>query len=272
MSGRTRLHPLTVGTIALSFHRGTAAVVRRVLEACGHPVSVVEAPHEELFRRQATGEIDLLVSAWLPSSHEKYLTGHRDEVTVLAPHYEPYCVWTVPPYVPATEVAAVSDLARPDVAERMTHVIDGINPGAGISRFSARVVADYGLDRVGYRFAPGDEAGFIARVERGVARREWFVIPLWRPQYLNRRHGLRPLAEPKGLLGTVDAAGPVVRRDVIERIHPEALARLAALKPGNEGVEDLDVLINVDGLTPLQAADRYLAARPHLLPRTHPSN
>ncbi|MFD5467978.1 glycine betaine ABC transporter substrate-binding protein [Kitasatospora sp. NPDC127059] len=271
MPSRTRLHPLTVGTIALSFHRGTAAVVRRILEAYGHPVSVVEAPHEELFRRQAAGEIDFLVSAWLPSSHEKYLAGHRDEVTVLAPHYEPYCIWAVPPYVPASEVAEVGDLTRPDVAERMTRVIDGINPGAGISRFSARMVVNYGLDRAGYRFAPGDEAGFVARVERGLARRERFVIPLWRPQYLNRRHALRPLAEPKGLLGSVDAASPVVRRDALERIHPEALAGLAAFEPGNDGVEDLDVLINVDGLTPLQAADRYLAANPHLLPPYAPT-
>ncbi|MFI5649024.1 glycine betaine ABC transporter substrate-binding protein [Kitasatospora sp. NPDC051705] len=272
MSGRTRPCPLTVGSIALSFHRGTAALVRRVLEAHGHPVSVVEAPHEELFRRQSAGEIDILVSAWLPSSHDEYLAGHRDEVTVLAPHYEPYCLWAVPPYVPAAEVAEVGDLARPEVAERMTRVIDGVNPGAGISRFSARMVADYGLDRAGYRFTPGDEAGFVARVERGLARHEWFVIPLWRPQYLNRLHGLRPLTEPKGLLGTVDAASPVVRNEAIERIRPEALARLAALEPGNAGVEELDVLINVAGLTPLQAADRYLAGRPHLLPRIHPGD
>lgn len=267
MPGRTPA-PLTVGTIALSFHRGAAAVVRRVLEAFGHPVSVVEAAHEELFRRQATGEIDVLVSAWLPSSHEIYLTGRRDEVRVLSPHYEPYCVWALPPYVPAEVVAEVADLARPGVAARMTRVIDGINPGAGISRFSARMVVEYGLDRVGYRFEPGTEAAFTDRVERGLAEREWFVIPLWRPQYLNRRHGLRQLAEPKGLLGTVDAASPVVRRDALDRLHPEALARLDALKLGNEGVEELDVLINVDGLTPLQAADRYLGARPHLLPAT----
>ncbi|MEU8516933.1 glycine betaine ABC transporter substrate-binding protein [Kitasatospora sp. NPDC048722] len=258
--------PLTVGAIALSFHRGAAAVVRRVLEAYGHPVTSVEAPHEELFHRQALGEVDVLVSAWLPSSHETYLAGHRDEVRVLAPHYEPYCVWAVPPYVPADAVAEVADLARPEVAARMTGLVDGINPGAGISRFSARMVVEYELDRAGYAFAPGTEPEFLARVERGLAAGEWFVIPLWRPQYLNRRHRLRALVEPKGLLGTVDAASPVVRRAALDLIHPDALARLEALHLGNDGVEELDVLINADGLTPLAAADRYLAARPGLLP------
>ncbi|MGF1427000.1 glycine betaine ABC transporter substrate-binding protein [Kitasatospora sp. LaBMicrA B282] len=256
---------ITVGTIALSFHRATAAVIRRVLEAHGHRVESVEAPHEQLFRLQAEGEVDVLVSAWLPSSHGGYLSAYRDRAHLLAPHYHPYCVWAVPPYVPVDAVREVADLARPEVAARMTRTIDGINPGAGISRFSARMVTAYGLDRAGYSFTPGTEAGFIARVERGIAEREWFVIPLWRPQYLNRRHDLRALTEPEGLLGTVDAAAPVIHRPSLARIHPQALARLDALRLGNDGVEELDGWINADGLTPLAAADRYLAAHPQLV-------
>ncbi|MFQ6147091.1 glycine betaine ABC transporter substrate-binding protein [Streptomyces seoulensis] len=256
---------LTVGNIALSFHRAAAAVTRRVLEAHGHRVNSVEAPHEQLFRLQEQGEIDVLVSAWLPSSHDTYLSRYRDQVRVLTPHYNPYCVWAVPPYVPEDKVREVADLARPEVVERMTTAIDGINPGAGISRFSARMVAEYGLEELGYTFTPGSESGFVSRVERGVAAREWFVVPLWRPQYLNRLYGLRPLVEPRGLLGTVDDASPVIRLDALDRIRPEAVAQLDNLRLGNEGVEEIDALINVDGLTPLQAADRYLAVRGQVL-------
>ncbi|MHA6765548.1 glycine betaine ABC transporter substrate-binding protein [Streptacidiphilus sp. PAMC 29251] len=256
---------ITVGNIALSFHRAAAAVTRRLLEAHGHRVTSVEAPHEQLFRLQAAGEVDILVSAWLPSSHATYLSAYRDQVRVLSPHYHPYCVWAVPPYVPAEAVREVADLTRPDVAERMTLTIDGINPGAGISRFSARMVTEYGLDQHGYTFTPGTESGFIARVEQGIADGEWFVVPLWRPQYLNRLHGLRPIADPKQLLGSVDGASPVVRKAALERIHPETVSRLDRLHLGNDVVEELDTLINADGLTPLQAADRYLAVHGELL-------
>lgn len=249
---------LTVGNISLSFHRAAAAVTRRVLEDSGHEVRTVEAPHQQLFEVQAAGELDVLVSAWLPSSHGKYLSPYRDHVQVLPAHYEPYCVWAVPPYVPADAVGEVADLVRTDVADRMTGTIDGINPGAGISRFSARMVREYGLDRHGYAFRPGTEQSFVSRVERGIVEREWFVIPLWRPQYLNLLHGLRPLAEPKGLLGGVDSASPVVTNRAMDVIAPEALERLHKLHLGNEGVEAIDKLINVDGLAPLDAADRYL--------------
>ncbi|MFI9387092.1 glycine betaine ABC transporter substrate-binding protein [Kutzneria sp. NPDC052558] len=252
---------ITVGNIALSFHRAAAAVTRRVLERHGHEVRTVEAPHEEMFRLQADGHVDVLNSAWLPDSHGRYLADYRDQVRLLDPHYTPFCVWAVPPYVPEDAVAEVADLSRPDVVTRMNPVIDGINPGAGISRFSARMVVDYGLDSHGYGFVPGTEDGFIKRVEQGIADREWFVIPLWRPQFLNRRHGLRVLADPKGLLGSIDAATPVIRLDALDRIGPEALAEIDAVDLGNDGVEELDVWINADGLTPLQAADRYLARR-----------
>ncbi|MGR6973634.1 glycine betaine ABC transporter substrate-binding protein [Streptomyces cynarae] len=256
---------ITVGNIALSFHRAAAAVTRRVLEAHGHRVNSVEAPHEQLFRLQDAGGIDVLVSAWLPSSHDTYLSRYRDRVRVLTPHYQPYCVWAVPPYVPEEMVREVADLTRREVAGRMTKAIDGINPGAGISRFSARMVGEYGLDELGYTFAPGTESGFVSRVERGVAAREWFVVPLWRPQYLNRLYDLRPLEEPKGLLGTVDNASPVIRLDALNLMNPDAVARLDSLHLGNDGVEEIDALINVDGFTPLQAADRYLAKHGHAL-------
>ncbi|MEU8824709.1 glycine betaine ABC transporter substrate-binding protein [Streptomyces sp. NPDC048636] len=247
-----------MGNISLSFHRAAAAVVRRVLEDAGHEVHSVEAPHEQLFGLQAAGEIDVLVSAWLPASHGTYLARYEDDVQMLDPHYAPYCVWAVPPYVPVEGVAEVADLLRPEVADRMTPTLDGINPGAGISRFSARMITEYGLDRAGYAFRPGTEQSFISRVERGIAEREWFVIPIWRPQYLNLVHGLRALAEPKGLLGGTDAATPVVTKAAFATLAPAALERLRALRLGNDGVEAIDKLINVNGLAPLDAADRYL--------------
>lgn len=153
--------PIIVGNIALSFHRAAADVTRRVV----------------------------------------YLSGYRDRVRVLRPHSQPYRLWAVPPYVPVDEVGEVSDLARPGIAERMTKAVDGINPGAGISRFSVTMVGAYGLDRAGYTSAHGDEEGFTARVDRGVAAREWFVIPLWRPQYLNRAPSSAPTRRAQGAAG-----------------------------------------------------------------------
>jgi glycine betaine/proline transport system substrate-binding protein len=39
----------------------------------------------------------------------------------------------------------------------MAKTIQGINPGAGISRFSQEMIVAYGLDKEGYSFRPGTQ-------------------------------------------------------------------------------------------------------------------
>jgi glycine betaine/proline transport system substrate-binding protein len=230
---------IRVGHIDLSFHDASAREVEAVLKRHGHAVKRSAAPHEEMFRKMSRSEIDVLVSAWLPASHGKYLAPFKDEVRAITVLYEPYCIWGVPDYVPLT-IAAVDDLLKPQALERMERLIQGINPGAGISRFSQAIVADYGLDAAGYHFETGTEQQCFGRFEEAVAEARWVVIPLWHPQALHSRYKIRALQEPKGLLGGTDKATLIVRREAETRIGAAALADLAQLHLGNDRVSALD--------------------------------
>ena len=204
---------IKVGHIDLSFHDASAREVEAVLKSHGHDVERSTAPHEEMFQRLRRREIDVLVSAWLPASHGGYLRPFEHEVRKVTVLYEPYCIWGVPEYVPDV-VAEVSDLLMPEVSARMEKVIQGINPGAGISRFSRAIVEQYGLAAAGYHFETGTERDCFGRFETAVVDRSWVVIPLWHPQALHHRHKIRALAEPKGLLGGTDEATLIVRREL----------------------------------------------------------
>ena len=111
--------PIRVGHIDVSFHDAAAREVERILRARGHRIERSAAPHEEMFGRMGEGDVDVPVSAWLPE---------------------------------------VADLLREPALERMERLIQGINPGAGISRFSAAMVVEYGLGAAGYEFRTGTEA------------------------------------------------------------------------------------------------------------------
>jgi glycine betaine/proline transport system substrate-binding protein len=230
---------IRVGHIDLSFHDASAREVEAILKKYGHSIERSATPHEEMFRRMARKEIDILVSAWLPASHGKYLDPFKDEVREIAVLYEPYCIWGVPDFVPAT-IASVSDLLKEPAVTPMEKLIQGINPGAGISRFSKAIISEYGLDAAGYEFRTGTEQECFGRFEDAVAQSQWMVIPLWRPQALHYRHKIRALDEPKGLLGGTDKATLIVRRDAETRIGAEALAELARLHIGNERMSALD--------------------------------
>ena len=232
--------PVRVGHIDLSFHDAAAREVEHVLVSHGVAVERSAAPHEEMYRRIGRAEVDVLVSAWLPTSHGRYLAPFEEEVRKVTVLYEPYCIWGVPDYVPETEVAEVSDLLKSPALQRMERLIQGINPGAGISRFSQAMVEQYGLAQAGYEFRTGTERECFGRFIDAVADGRWVVIPLWHPQWLHHRYRIRELRDPKGLLGGKDQATLIVRKDAEARIGASALAALAGLHLGNARVSELD--------------------------------
>lgn len=257
-----------LGTIRLSFHAASAAVVQRTLERHGYEVITTLSPQAEMFRRYGAGEVDMIVSAWLPTSHGSYLSSHQEQTRLLGILYEPYCVWGVPGYVPVEEVASVADLARPEIAARMSHLIQGINPGADISRFSNEIIKQYGLSDLGYHFKSGNEDECFGRFEKSFVKHEWFVVPLWHPQFLHYRFSIRELAEPKGLLGGVDRATLIARTEVTDTMPLALLEDLTGLTLGNSAVSELDYLICRRGLSPLQAADIWLEERARKVMKT----
>jgi len=105
---------IVMGITDLSFHRVTGALVTYILEEMGYEVQRKYALHEENFRRLKDEEIDMISSAWLPSSHGVYKkeVEKKIEVIELGLHYTPYALWGVPDYIPHTY--KIRDLKDPE--------------------------------------------------------------------------------------------------------------------------------------------------------------
>lgn len=188
------------GRIDLSFHQVVGEVIAYVLsdprlfispdqhgtQAKLIPtVSVVVSskPHPDAFAQLEHGESDVLVG-WFDGSHGMYVEHFRDDVVILGDSreqptaatpaiYSPYCIWAVPSYVPEALVPDVPSLADPAVAARFPveegsgkRVLQGITPGAGISRFSKEMVDAYGLAEQGWQFRSGSQDDCFGKVER----------------------------------------------------------------------------------------------------------
>jgi len=251
--------PLVVGQIALSFHIASAAIVHQVLARDGVDYSVTEAPHEKIYEMLGTGEVDMVVSAWLPGSHGAFIQPYEHDLLKLGVLYEPYTLWGVPDYVPESELAAVSDLLKPEVAAKMTKLIQGIGPGAGISRFSREIIARYGLDAAGYEFRNGTLADCVGAFEQAVAQKRWVIVPIWHPQFLHNAHRIRAVVEPHGLLRGKDEATLVIRKSVADLLPARTLMTLRHMALGNAAVTELDFMVSRDKLDPEEAARRWMA-------------
>lgn len=240
---------ITMGVTDLSFHRTTASLVTNVLKALGFEVERVFSPHQENFEKLKAGEVDMLSSAWLPSSHGIYKAGVEEvePLIELGLHYEPYALWGVPNYVPKEAVSEVADLLKPEVAKRMKAQIQGINPGAGITRFSIQMMKEYGLSDSGYEFFTGSEGDCFDAFESAVANKEWVVVPLWKPQFLHYRYDIREIKEPKGLLEIVDRAVLLLRHDKKHLFSEEQIQKLDSLRFSNDIIAELDYKVCREG-------------------------
>jgi glycine betaine/proline transport system substrate-binding protein len=253
--------PLVVGHISLSFHAASAAVVRTILERSGVSVQVYEAPHEQIYEQLAQAKLDMVVSAWLPGSHGTYIDPIADRLERLCVLYEPYALWGVPDYVPLAELSQVAQLRDAHVVKRMNKRIQGIGPGAGISRFSREIIAHYDLAPYGYEFHNGTLSDCVSVFEQAYAQKQWCVVPLWHPQYLHHFYQIRELEEPMGLLRGVDQATLVVRKEALPLVPAEAIKQLRHLSLGNAVVAQLDHRISVEGIAADQAASDWLASQ-----------
>lgn len=73
---------------------------------------------------------------------------------------------------------------------------------------------------------------------------------------------VRVLDEPKGIYGKGDHAVLLGHNSLTNKLAPAARARLASIKLSVEAVTEMDRWVNVNGLTPREAAKKWLAANP----------
>lgn len=238
---------LKIGQIDLSFHHVAAAYVLKKLDDLGQEYELVTATHEKLFEKYVNKEVDIVIGAWLPSSHSKYLVSVADETEYLSVLYNPFCIWGVPDYVDEN-LTSVADILKPEFTDKFNKTIQGINEGAGISRFSHNIIKDYGLDALGFEFKNGSIEDCTNAFSNAYANKQWVIIPLWEPQYLHHSYKIRALTEPKGLLGSVDASTIIVRRNIIESIPQEVMNVFKTITLGNDLVTKLDYLYKVEKL------------------------
>jgi glycine betaine/proline transport system substrate-binding protein len=259
--------PIVLGRIDESFHQVAAAVVEQVLLRLGHTVEVREGPHPQMYPLLGEGELHVFAGSWLPGGHGAYWSQISDRVLQVGPLYDgARFFWAVPGYIPAGLASALPDLARPEVTERMaTLVVQGTTPGAGLTMRSQQLVRDYGLDRAGWSYQIGDLASIISTIDERIAAADWFVTPLWEPQYLNDVHDLRPLDDPLGVFPPPDRSWVTANRAAFARLPESTREVLGRIRLALADVSGMDRAVNLDDLDPLMAARAWMDRNPDIV-------
>jgi len=249
---------IKIGWTAWSDAEFVTKLAAKVLEdRLGLEVELMQTDIAPQYQGIATGDIDVMLMSWQPTTHEDYVRKVGDkgfDLGLLSTNAK--LGWVVPAYVPVEQVKTIDDLRKPEVKKELDGTITGIDPGAGLTRLSQQAIEDYDLD---YDLQISSGAGMTAALERAIRRNEWIVVTGWSPHWMFGAYDLRYLEDPKGVLGKAERVHAYARNGFYQD-HIEAASVLSRMQIP---VEELQAsMYKAQETSYEEAVDDYIQAHP----------
>ncbi len=233
-------------------------LVKAVLEEKLHKkVEILPVSAAAMWQAVASGDVDGMVTAWLPVTHGNYLKKVKDKVVdlgVIVPGAKIGLV--VPDYVTIDSIDQLEGAKA-----KFSGKIIGIDPGAGIMTKTEKAIKDYDLK--GYTLVEGSDATMTAALSDAIKHKEWVVITGWTPHWMFGRWQLKYLKDPKGVFGGDENIHAIVSKN-LEKEKPEVYAFLSKYKLP---MFDLQALMaaNKENGKPYENAKKFIAEHPKLV-------
>jgi len=220
-------------------------------EALDIPMEVLPVTTLAMWESVAAGDIDAMVSAWLPSLHSGYYETNRHLVEDLGPNMEDVSIGlAVPDYVPLDSIHAVKDHA-----DEFGGRIIGIDPGAGIMHKTGMALKAYEMS--GFNLISGSDATLTTTLGNAINQEEWIVVTAWTPHWKFARWNLKYLKDPLGVFGEGDNIHTIVRQGLSdERPDVHAFFDRFSLELGQ--LEEVMLWIEESGMSPGAAGRRWV--------------
>ena len=184
-------------------------------------VELVQTDIAPQYTGLAEGDIDLMLMSWQPITHEDYIEEFGDEIEDLGVLYDDAKLgWIVPASLYEQGLTSIEDLQDPEWQDRLDGQIQGIDPGAGLTRLSHDVIDEYDLD---YDLIEASDAAMTAALDRAARRDDAIVVTGWSPHWKFGAYLLEYLDDPKGVLGDAEHINAMSRQGFRDD-HPEVAA------------------------------------------------
>ena len=223
-----------------------AAIMRSKLNV---NVELVPLAAGIMWQGVARGDIDMTLSAWLPVTHEAYLTSFKDKVQIVGANYPGAKIGLiVPDYVKATSLADLNNF-RADFDNRIV----GIDAGAGVMKKTEEAIKAYGLEM---RLQPSSGPAMTAELDRAYRAKKSIAVTGWIPHWMFAKYKLRFLADPKTIYGAEEHVDSVINPG----LNTKAPAVVSFLKKFSWKPEEIGaVMLAVEGgAKPAEAAEKWM--------------
>ena len=239
-----------------------------IQEKLGHACEIVPMAADKMWEAVATGKVDGMVAAWLPTTHGHYYEQYKDQIEDLGPNMVGTQIGLVVPDItvgrqtaesgqrnaPYITANSIEDLKK--YADKFNRRIIGIDPEAGIMKKTREAMREYGL--YNYELIKGSEVSMTAELSNAIRKQRWIVVTGWIPHWMFARWKLKFLDDPKNIYGGKEEIHTIVRMGLKDDM-PEVYRLLDNFSWAPEDLEQLMIWIQEDqGLYPGEKALRYM--------------
>jgi glycine betaine/proline transport system substrate-binding protein len=239
-----------------------------IQEKLGHACEIVPMTADKMWEAVATGKVDGMVAAWLPTTHGHYYEQYKDQIEDLGPNMVGTQIGLVVPDItvgrqtaesgqrnaPYITANSIEDLKK--YADKFNRRIIGIDPEAGIMKKTREAMREYGL--YNYELIKGSEVSMVAELSNAIRKQRWIVVTGWVPHWMFARWKLKFLDDPKNIYGGKEEIHTIVRMGLKDDM-PDVYRFLDNFSWAPEDLEQLMIWIQEDqGMYPGEKALRYM--------------
>jgi len=235
------------GTITLGFlpswtdGLSTAYLLENKLEEMGYNVEMKTLTEAgPLYAGLAKGDVDIYPSAWPELTHKSYMDKYGDKIEDLGAYYDnAKLTIAVPEY---SELTSIEDLKGK--AAQFDGKIIGIEPGAGLTEQTNKMLPEYGLDSE-YELVTSSTAAMLTELKKATEAKKDIVVTLWRPFWANDAFPVKDLEDPKGAMGDPEGLHFLATEGFTEK-YPEAAELIKKIKLDDAQYGALEGLVTSD--------------------------
>lgn len=223
-------------------------VIGQVLEDLGFDVTLTPLDNGIMWEALANGEVDGMVSAWLPQTHAPQVEKYKGQIDDLGENLQGGKIGlVVPSYM---DVDSIEDLT--DEADKK---ITGIEPGANITGTTERASEIY-PNLEGWTVLSSSSVAMTAALKQAIENEEEIIVTGWSPHWKFNLFDLKYLDDPKGMYGTDEYIGTFARKGFKED-NPEAYSVLNNFHWTPQDIESVMYDI-MEGMEPKEAAKKWI--------------
>lgn len=224
-------------------------VVGQVLEDLGYKVTVTPLDNGIMWEALANGEVDGMVSAWLPQTHAPQVEKYNNKIENLGENLTGAKIGLVVPIY--MDVDSIEDLTN-----QANQTITGIEPGANMMATTENAYKEY-KNLEGWNVLTSSAGAMTAALSQAISNNEEIIITGWSPHWIFNAYDLKYLDDPKGLYGDEEYIGTFARNGLKEDA-PEAYSVLDRFNWSAEDIESVMFDI-MEGMSATDAAKKWIA-------------